>query len=70
VITPSHPGQGAVTHAAAGLQARFGDRWDIELDDPDVWSATQRAPGHIRVLVAHSPAELAAKIATADTEEP
>jgi hypothetical protein len=61
--TPADPGE---------LQRRFGDRWDIQLEDLGVWSAVHRSEDgrHIRCLVARTPAELLAKLETAETVEP
>ena len=54
------------------LQRRFGDRWDIQLEDLGVWSAVHRSEDgrHIRCLVARTPAELLAKLEVAETVEP
>jgi hypothetical protein len=55
------------------LESRYGDRWTIELEHTlGVWSAVRKtqAGHHVRVLIARSPAELLAKLQTADVVEP
>jgi hypothetical protein len=66
------PGAGAPPDPGGELQRRFGDRWDIQLEDLGVWSAVRKSEDgrHIRCLVARTPAELLAKLATAETVEP
>jgi len=70
VITPSHSEDAATS--ADDVQRRYGDRWQIELEDLGVWSAVRRTPDgrHIRCLVARTTDELAAKLETADVVEP
>ena len=69
-----HPSHASLAPPDPGgeLQHRFGDRWQIEQPALGVWSATRRSRDgrHIRCIVARTAADLAAKIATADTEEP
>jgi hypothetical protein len=55
------------------LRAAYGDAWEItEHGELPVWTAEHRSTDrrHIRVLVAHSPGELVAKIDTAGQVEP
>ncbi len=52
-----------------GLHQRFGDRWDIAQQDTGTWSAEHRDGTRIHYLVAHSPAELAGKLAAAGYDE-
>jgi hypothetical protein len=68
---PTTPGPGAES-TAGELQARYGDRWTITLEDLGVWSAVRKTQSghHVRVLIARTPGELAAKLATADVVEP
>jgi hypothetical protein len=69
---PTTPGPGPES-TEGELQARFGDRWTIELESTlGVWSAVRKtqAGHHVRVLIARSPAELMAKLETADVVEP
>jgi hypothetical protein len=57
----------------AGLRNRYGDRWEIlvHLDSSVVSAEHRSADGRaVRYLVAHSVAELAAKLATAECVEP
>jgi hypothetical protein len=63
---PAGPGPG-------GELARRFTSWAIEHEtDLDVWTAVHRSPDsrHIRVIVAHTAAELAAKLETAGVVEP
>ncbi len=57
---------------ASALLAPFIPRWQIEAHPAglDIWSATWRSEDghHIRVLIAHSAAELAGKLDAADQE--
>jgi hypothetical protein len=54
------------------LRRRFGDRWQIQLEDLGVWSAVRKSPDgrHIRCIVGRTAAELASKLETAETVEP
>jgi hypothetical protein len=48
-------------------------RWQAgHTDDLNVWAAVRRSPDgrHIRVLVAHDPASLRGKLASAEADEP
>lgn len=57
----------------ADLRRRYGDVWEItEHTDLPVWTAEHRSADgrHIRMLVGHSPGELAAKLETAGVVEP
>ena len=56
-----------------GLQRQYGDQWEIVVHaELPVYTAEHRSADgrHIRVLVAHSVAELARKLETAGTVEP
>ena len=70
--SPATPAPPAQPDPEGELQRRFGDRWQIEQPVLGVWSATRRSRDgrHIRCIVARTAAELAAKVATANTEEP
>ncbi len=55
------------------LQARFGDRWQIELEHTlGVWSAVHRSEDgrHIRCIIGRSAAELMAKLDVAEQAGP
>jgi hypothetical protein len=56
----------------AELRRRFGDRWQIQLEDLGVWSAVCKSPDgrHIRCIVGRTATELASKLETAETVEP
>jgi hypothetical protein len=73
---PSVPDQPSPHHdqpSLAELRRRYGAAWEItEHSELPVLTATHRSGDrrHIRCIVAHSPAELAAKLAVAGTVEP
>jgi hypothetical protein len=51
----------------------YSTGWQIEHDaGMDVWTAVRKSPDgkHIRILVAHDPGGLAAKLADAEADEP
>jgi hypothetical protein len=54
------------------LQRRFGDRWDIQLEDLGVWSAVRKSEDgrHIRCIIGRTAAELAGKLEAAEVCEP
>jgi hypothetical protein len=54
------------------LEAPYGDRWDIQIEDLGVWSACRKSADghHVRVLIARTRGELLAKLQTADVVEP
>jgi len=73
--TPPGPGtpSGPAAVTLGGLRARYGSDWEIlvHLDSSFVSAEHRSADGRaVRYLVAHSVAELAAKLETATTVEP
>jgi len=56
--------------ATEALLGGYRDRWEIGLDrDTGAWEAEQRpTPTTLHLIVAHDPAELAAKLAAAEAE--
>ncbi len=70
---PTIPGKPSPQQSLRALQRRYGDQWEIVVHaDLPVYTAEHKsADGRaIRYLVAHSVAELAAKLQTAGTVEP
>ena len=69
---PTTPPPSPVT--LAELVRRYGGEWEIiaHATDLPVWTAEHRSGDgrSIRYIVAHSPAELAAKLESAGTVEP
>jgi hypothetical protein len=62
-----------VTAILADLLHDHGEHWQIEHETTlNVWTAVRRSGDgrHIRCIVAHTPAELGAKLGTAETVEP
>jgi hypothetical protein len=50
----------------AALMRDHGGAWQIEYTASlDVWTAVRKSPRHVRVVVARTPGELAAKLADA-----
>ncbi len=67
----STPGAGQIT--LDQLVAKYGGRWTITTHESlPVLVAEHRSQSgrSVRVIVAHNPGELAAKLATAETVEP
>jgi hypothetical protein len=73
VAQPSHPApEPASAIGGTELRERYGDRWRIACEAPGVWSAERRSPDgrSLRYICAETPAELAAKLATAEVVVP
>ncbi len=69
----SNPASATPPSDSTELERLYGSRWLIRLEHSlGVWSAEHRSADgrHIRVIVAHSAAELAGKLETAEVVEP